>query len=506
MSLQIKKPCLFDEDIFLDDIDENVIEEEVKRSRTEESLKIYINEVFNHQLLTKEDEIRIGREIEENERIILKETLSYPTQIMKFYQILRKAEKENDYSKFFKDYEDLERKEDKKASWTKKFKDTLLELLDLEPHSEDWERHVSMVIDIIYEVRPTKKLLDELSCEILETYNKILAFESLKTKVSKEVGNSCIDWEALISKNGSERVRSKSFREWESNPEVQRFLLEGGRLFCEIESGLNFLGKTLEEVKVSGEKINSALFKIKKRKEELINANLRLILSIARKYAPKGSLLADLIQEGNIGLLKAVEKFDYRRGFKFSTYATWWIRQNITKYLAENTRTIRIPVHIIEAIYKISKIVSTKFYQEYGRDPTLEELSKETGLSIERLSYIFKIMKQPISLEASVGEEEDITLKDFIEDQNTLKPDEATFNHVLSVKVKELLKTLSPREEKVIRLRFGIGEKEAHTLEEVGNKFGVTKERIRQIENMALRKLKHPNRLKLLKNFLHYGS
>ncbi|RLG11888.1 RNA polymerase sigma factor RpoD, partial [Candidatus Pacearchaeota archaeon] len=175
-------------------------------------------------------------------------------------------------------------------------------------------------------------------------------------------------------------------------------------------------------------------------------------------------------------------------------------------YLAENTRTIRIPVHIIETIYKISKIVSNKFYQQYGREPTLEELSKETGLSIEKLNYIFKIMKQPVSLETTVGDEEDATLRDFIEDQNTLKPDEAAFNTALSEKIRELLKTLSPREEKIIRLRFGIGEKEPCTLEEVGNKFGVTKERIRQIENIALRKLKHPNRIKLLKNFLIYGS
>ncbi len=506
MSLQIKKTCLLDEDMFIDEIDENFIEEEVKRSRTEESLKIYINEVFNHRLLTKEDEIRIGREIEENERLILREICSYPTQIMKFYQFLRRAERENDFSRFFKDYEDLERKEDKKNHWTKRFKETLLELLDLEPYTESWNEQVDIALNILYEVRPTKKLLDELSCEILETYNKIQHFESLKSKIAKDLLGIEIDWESLFSKNGFEERRSKFFKDWESHPEVQKFLLEGSRAYHEIESGLNFLGKTYEEVKMSGEKIKSALLNIEKKKEELINANLRLVLSIAKKYAPKGSLLADLIQEGNIGLLKAVEKFDYRRGFKFSTYATWWIRQNITKYLAENTRTIRIPVHIIEAIYKISKIVSTKFYQEYGRDPTLEELSKETGLSIERLSYIFKVMKQPISLEATIGEEEDTTLKDFIEDQSTLKPDEATFNQALSIKIKELLKTLSPREEKIIRLRFGIGEKEAHTLEEVGNKFGVTKERIRQIENMALRKLKHPNRLKLLKNFLHYGS
>lgn len=506
MALHQKKSCLFEEEIFLEELDENLLEEEVKRNKTDESLRIYINEVFNHKLLTKEDEIRIGKTIEENEKIILVEVFTYPTQIMKFYQILRNTERENNFSLYFKDYEELEKGREKKEEWLNKLKGALLDLLDLETNSQEWELTVETVLNYLYELRPTKLLLDELTCEILETHKKIQAFESFKDKVLQNSPNLKIDLEELLASNGRGKKKSKSFKELETLPEVQRFIFEGSKLYHDIQSSLNFFGKSLEEVKSSSERINQAFLKIKRGKEELVKANLRLILSIARKYAPKGALLSDLIQEGNIGLLKAVEKFDYRRGFKFSTYATWWIRQNITKYLAENTRTIRIPVHIIEAIYKISKIVSTKFYQEYGRDPTLEELSKETGLSIERLSYIFKVMKQPVSLETSIGEEEETTLKDFIEDQNTLRPDEITFNYALSEKIRELLKTLSAREEKVIRLRFGIGEREAHTLEEVGHKFGVTKERIRQIESMALRKLKHPNRLKLLKNFLHHGS
>ncbi|MCS7150463.1 MAG: sigma-70 family RNA polymerase sigma factor [Caldimicrobium sp.] len=506
MNLPPKRNCLFEEELFIEDFDDSLLEEEVKKTRTEDSLRIYVSEVFNHQLLTREDEVKIGRSIEENERLIIEEALKYITQVMKFYQILRRVSKEENLSIYFKDYEELERKREKRKSWFLKMKQDLLDLLDLELHSPEHRKTVQRILDSIYELRPTKNLLDELTCEIMETYKKIRTFESINAKLIKRLPGKAQKLEEFLSENGTKLENTLKSSEAEHQSEIYKLFKEWRKLKQDLSFSVDYFGRSLEEIKHSAEKIGLAFGRIKKSKDELIKANLRLILSIARKYAPKGALLSDLIQEGNIGLLKAVEKFDYRKGFKFSTYATWWIRQNITKYLAENTRTIRIPVHIIEAIYKISKIVSTKFYQEYGRDPTLEELSKETGLSPERLSYIFKVMKQPISLETTIGEEEETTLKDFIEDQNTLKPDEITFNSALSGKIRELLKTLSAREEKVIRLRFGIGEREAYTLEEVGHKFGVTKERIRQIESMALRKLKHPNRLKLLKCFLHHGS
>ncbi|MEZ0344035.1 MAG: sigma-70 family RNA polymerase sigma factor [Caldimicrobium sp.] len=511
MNLPNKKGCLFDEEFLMEEYDETFLEEEdTKQFKTEDSLRIYLNEVFNHKLLTREDEVRIGRTIEENERVILRECLKYITQVMKFYSLLRKVEKENKLSKYFKDYEILERNKDKKTEWLQNLKVCLLKLIeDEEGNKINKEKTVEEIFELIYEVRPTKELLDELSCEILETKKLMDEFICLKTKFSQNFKDFKIDFEKLLSLNGK-KGREKKYlqiqREIESNGTLRQLFFEGERLKKKLDLILDYFGEDLQKLKNSAEKIETAFKNIKKAKEELVNSNLRLIISIARKYAPKGALLSDLIQEGNIGLLKAVEKFDYRKGFKFSTYATWWIRQNISRYLAENTRTIRVPVHIIEAIYKISKIVYTKFYQEYGREPTLEELSKETGLSVERLNYIFKVMKQPISLESTVGEDEDTTLKDFIEDNSILKPEEVTFNLALSEKIRELLKTLSAREEKIIRLRFGIGEKEACTLEEVGKKFGITKERIRQIEGHALRKLKHPNRLKLLKNFLYYGS
>ncbi|WP_051920458.1 sigma-70 family RNA polymerase sigma factor [Thermodesulfobacterium hydrogeniphilum] len=513
MSLQSKKNfCLFDEEeMVLEEVSENDdwVEEDVgslKKKKSADPIKIYFKEVFSHKLLTKEDEVRIGQTIEKNEKIILNEILNFYSSTAKFYHLLIQSERRKKLALLFKDWEELEKDENKSKEWLEKLKQILAESLDNSNNKYNLKLKAK-AIDLIYEVRPTKILLDELACEILETYEKIKNFNNLKLKIQKKYLLDEKDLDNIFSLNGSFSKIEKyaqNFSITKSDLEkIKRSLFEYKKFLKRFNE---FFGEPLEEVYNSGEKIYQAFQEIKKCKEELVKSNLRLIISLARKYSPKGMFLADLIQEGNIGLLKAIEKFDYRKGFKFSTYATWWIRQSITRYLAENTRTIRIPLHIIETIYKISKVISTKFYQEYGRDPTLDELAKETGLSIEKLNYVFKVMKQPVSLETTVGDEEDTTLRDFIEDQNAVKPDEAAFNMALSEKIRELLKTLSPREEKIIRLRFGIGEKESCTLEEVCNKFGVTKERIRQIESIALRKLKHPNRIKLLKNFLIYGS
>ncbi len=484
--------CLFEEEGLLEEFEEEFLEEdkEEPRGRDRDPIRIYFKEVFATKLLSKEDEIRIGKTIEEQEKIILKEVLKYYHQVAKFYKLIVQAEREKKFSCLFKDFEELE-KDGKAEEWVEELKECINELLE---HFELSKRNdfIEKVIELVYECRPTKFLLDELMCEILEACEKRKDYERLIKRFREKYNFS---EEELL--NGKVPVL---------NNELKKIVVELNKYKKFLKKCEDYFGVPLEQLWKSGEVISKACFKLKKTKEELVKANLRLIISIARKYSPKGLFLSDLIQEGNIGLLKAVEKFDYRKGFKFSTYATWWIRQAITRYLAENTRTIRIPVHIIETIYKISKIISTKFYQGYGREPTLEELSKEIGLPVEKLNYIFKVMKQPISLETTVGDEDDSTLRDFIEDQNTVKPEEATFNTALSEKIRELLKTLSPREEKIIRMRFGIGEKDYYTLEEVGKKFGVTKERIRQIESIALRKLKHPNRVKLLKNFLIYGS
>jgi RNA polymerase primary sigma factor len=285
---------------------------------------------------------------------------------------------------------------------------------------------------------------------------------------------------------------------------VRMYLKEIGRVPLLTMDDEKFLAMGIErgeqELLKNGASDNAILVAGEEAKKRLTEANLRLVVSIAKKYVGRGMLFLDLIQEGNLGLIRAVEKFDYRKGYKFSTYATWWIRQAITRALADQARTIRIPVHMVETINRLIKI-SRQLLQELGRDPTVEEIAGEMGLTPEKVREVIKISQEPISLETPIGEEEDSHLGDFIEDQEAIAPAEAASVMLLKEKMADVLKNLTERERKVLVLRFGLEDGHQRTLEEVGQEFGVTRERIRQIEAKALRKLRHPSRGKALKDY-----
>ena len=316
--------------------------------------------------------------------------------------------------------------------------------------------------------------------------NKISREEFLKYYINNEINPK---FESFLNDNQTWKAFFKKFRKDFS--EIRERLVEFSQK----------IGLSVGEFKRLVSRIQKGERESRIAKKEMVEANLRLVISIAKKYTNRGLQFLDLIQEGNIGLMKAVDKFEYRRGYKFSTYATWWIRQAITRSIADQARTIRIPVHMIETINKIVR-TQRQIMSEFGREPTPEELAKKLAMPLEKVRKVLKIAKEPVSLETPVGDEEDSSLGDFIEDKNALQPLDTAIQSNLSESTTKILASLTPREERVLRMRFGIGMNTDHTLEEVGLQFSVTRERIRQIEAKALRKLKHPSRSKQLKSFL----
>tara|TARA_B100000989_G_scaffold6277_1_gene4373 strand:- start:741 stop:2342 length:1602 start_codon:yes stop_codon:yes gene_type:complete len=320
----------------------------------------------------------------------------------------------------------------------------------------------------------------------LATANKISREEFLKYYIGNEINPK---FESFLRENLTWKAFFKKYKK--DFTEIKDRLVEFSKK----------IGLPVGEFKKLVSRIQKGERESRIAKKEMVEANLRLVISIAKKYTNRGLQFLDLIQEGNIGLMKAVDKFEYRRGYKFSTYATWWIRQAITRSIADQARTIRIPVHMIETINKIVR-TQRQIMSEFGREPTPEELAKKLAMPLEKVRKVLKIAKEPVSLETPVGDEEDSSLGDFIEDKNALQPLDTAIQSNLSESTTKILASLTPREERVLRMRFGIGMNTDHTLEEVGLQFSVTRERIRQIEAKALRKLKHPSRSKQLKSFL----
>ncbi len=488
------------------------------KSASTDPVKLYLKRMGSVALLTREGEVVIAKEIEDGEREIILSSLKSAHALEEIVKLKEKIESLESHTEFVRDLvrgldEESSQKEVDKvrdqifaicdrvqkllseiidedgtlkkltAEQSKNMNDLSEQLADLtfnrkiiNSFVEPVKRYYLQFKDLYEQQDRIFKFLEVEDYEQYKVlYDKIMEDDAFKRSLAKDLFTTDAKIEQLV-RNQEDILRK-----------LRRISIEAGMSFEDIE--------TVYKIILKGEE------KADRAKAQLVEANLRLVVSIAKKYTNRGLQFLDLIQEGNIGLMKAVDKFEYRRGYKFSTYATWWIRQAITRAIADQARTIRIPVHMIETINKMVR-TQRQLIQELGREPTPEEIAEKMEMPVDKVKKVQKISKEPISLETPIGEEEDSSLGDFIEDKKIISPADAVMSITLSEQTRAVLSTLTPREEKVLRMRFGIGEKSDHTLEEVGQDFFVTRERIRQIEAKALRKLRHPSRAKMLKSYL----